>query len=1497
MLETQIETNLKDFYKTQIYISSVLNDTDRKIVTEVFINLRTVEYNNTHNKGLAQELESVANRQIEYYSSNLVKEEEIKESALVEIESIFQEDAKKIAIYGKAGMGKSTLCRYIAVKWQKNELFADKFKAVVWITLKDLASCNQNFDSGLDLLSYTIRNSCMTGLKEARPEYELIKKYLLDNANKVLLLIDGYDEISHLLTENRLLAENIYQLFTSNFYIVATSRPMKIAFHNSVISFDKVLETIGFNKERMIAYVKKFRPDKEVELLDLLSLNGRILNIANVPLNLEIICGLNLKNTDKLCTLTALYNKITEELINRAPQRLDLDEELTQELTEALEDVAFTGMLNDGQMLQIEDGILLKAMLATGLVKESMVNEDKHVSFIYHTFQEYFAARKIAKSLLYMDGEYEETLKMLKANKYEQYYEMMFSFVVGCLYQHHKKGDKLPLLHFWDVFEQEPRDLLGLIHEKAKIRLLEECPISPNEQDINELREALINPKKLSDGIILVAKDGNTSAHERLYALEALINLEAISNAAIPALLQLMNNDKNISIRLYAAESVLRLGEASKEALTIIENAPAHLKEYKKHALDRIFVSKGVADEIKELIAQRHAISDILDPGVNYIGLALKKPPETTAMAAFDQGLNAFKGFRESIAKGMKKVDASIQTSLPTFYFSYLLYNLYHNRMLFDEYKNDCLNTWNQPYYGLKNIFKVNPKIYQSYIEKPYIMLTLISFLNKSMCFWNFSTGLSRALRSLDKDITYFGPLFPSVIGISGFLNNPYRNILLSAFPTKYLTPDPNSLRSGSIIFCGLLAYASENHDNMDIRTLASTIFYGVWGFYNANKDFSKSLRNYLNVGENFDERNILAFTKGTSTWRNIAASMLAGGINNLFAYSIGIICGSSAKLSIAVSAAAKVYLKRSWHNYWYEDLDELDRLVTAANFASIIDRVNGNSSTIMKWSKDGNLTLPLAILLYSHSSQAAWLKPVMESKFIYKNPNLLILITDGCIHHNGNSLTKDQAQTKDVLQVMKTAYQNAGIKTKVLDSYLGGKKLGIMSREDNLAFARRARSKRQLFLTKLHEASRDGDIGRVHELVQARNIDINDFNNQNWQTPLILAIENKHWEVVEYLVENGADVNIGGAVHLSLDNQDIFTLMLKKCSFIDEFLLEKILQFAIDDYEIQNSLAAKEQVLNRLSLCITREDRSCMKSGENFDMYRMQLGNIKSMERDRVRKVISKGAGADLTLRLRLQIYLELLMNLSTQKGQDLPKIDEFNYLSREETIAKLKSEIKVITQTFITTTMLFYLLDDNLAHSYSEEIVLYLANSKIGEEYIIMSGSSDPDHCMYVALHKLNEKEILVRIDNRFLAGLSDSKKHGKAPYQAGGDIRSYCVGIFDLIGDREILIEYIKKLFAHDVASVKFPHVYGDHLPSNIALCYEKLPEEVKKLIKSWSPHTIQEKGTDNCTLSSYNLGISVRHGMNFFEWLIGKEQQLAPPFTSTNPKEEHSALGRI
>ena len=227
----------------------------------------------------------------------------------VEIEGIFGSEAKgKVLILGKAGVGKTTLMHYISYKWAKGELWSNNFEYVFRIRLKDLNSewegyykkkyykgdLEEKFHGEKDLFTCFLHNSLGSKAKQII-SLESLRSIVESESNKskILFLIDGYDEITQLLGDEKgKNAQSIIDELKTYPNLIMTSRPNSVP-KKLENEFKSVIENIGLDIEGISQYVKNFfknNQDAEIALIQFLEGNRSIKDICTVPINTMMIC-------------------------------------------------------------------------------------------------------------------------------------------------------------------------------------------------------------------------------------------------------------------------------------------------------------------------------------------------------------------------------------------------------------------------------------------------------------------------------------------------------------------------------------------------------------------------------------------------------------------------------------------------------------------------------------------------------------------------------------------------------------------------------------------------------------------------------------------------------------------------------------------------------------------------------------------------------------------------------------------------------------------------------------------------------------------------------------------------------------------------------------------------------------------------------------------------------------------------------------------------------
>ncbi|HJD59423.1 MAG TPA: NACHT domain-containing protein [Rickettsia endosymbiont of Omalisus fontisbellaquei] len=417
------------------------------------------------------------------------RESEIKNIA----ESInrIQVDIGKVLLLGSAGIGKTTLMHYLSYKWGKEELWNDKFDYVFRVKLKELL--NESWKDGysgyfdINNLSQSKLN-CFIHYCLGGSESTLSVKEIMDikNKDKVLLLLDGYDEVAHLNTrdEFKKLIDNILEYKN----VIMTSRPNAVVEEMSN-RFERKVENTGWDSEGIEQYVNKnFEVDKELgtQLTSFLNTHSQIKEICKVPISTALICLVwsdkdirdkFQKNSDEDFNISRLYSEIINWLNNR---HLEKTQNKYKNKTEAnnhlknilrfLEQIAYESLVATGKLVErklvedTKDTLDIDEVIEQGLLRR----EGQNFQFIHLTFQEFLAACYLENQLLDNHTKSEKAA-FIGEHRNEPKYLMTLKFLAGIV---NNDDDQELIEIFWEAAICNVDGILELGIERKIILLM-----------------------------------------------------------------------------------------------------------------------------------------------------------------------------------------------------------------------------------------------------------------------------------------------------------------------------------------------------------------------------------------------------------------------------------------------------------------------------------------------------------------------------------------------------------------------------------------------------------------------------------------------------------------------------------------------------------------------------------------------------------------------------------------------------------------------------------------------------------------------------------------------------------------------------------------------------------------------------------------------------------------------------------------------------------------
>jgi hypothetical protein len=478
----------------------------------------------------------------------------------ISVEDIFaplQKDQKpvsKVIIIGRAGIGKTTLMQYIAYKWgEGNKSDYNRFDYLFQIRLKDLIDDEWRQNYGRDELNQNPL-ACFIHAhlnRDFRSEFKLedIVRAISDQ-EKVLLLLDGYDEAAVRIASDNL-ASDIFNQALKYQNIIMTSRPNVLSDKVSS-NFERVIENAGLDEKGIESYIDlNFTGSNQLKLeLKLFLLQNPVVkSMCSTPINVAILCLVwakdELVNIKKISTdfnLGLLYEKIIILLAKRYLSKFQLDKTQATELIN-ISDQQITALpiIRFLQAVSYQSFITCQTIISSKLIKQELSKieyqeltieaigrygllkpdtEGKKVidvdhSFLHLTFLEYFTARQLTSYLASPDQDMvRKTADLIALNRNQARYLLVLKFMAGMVSADKSESASILITRFWEIvtcnidgiieLEAEPKATLfmhllaqGQIEGKADSRI-------PNLNQIKEfIDEAVISDLvNFSDKII-----------------------------------------------------------------------------------------------------------------------------------------------------------------------------------------------------------------------------------------------------------------------------------------------------------------------------------------------------------------------------------------------------------------------------------------------------------------------------------------------------------------------------------------------------------------------------------------------------------------------------------------------------------------------------------------------------------------------------------------------------------------------------------------------------------------------------------------------------------------------------------------------------------------------------------------------------------------------------------------------------------------------------------
>ncbi|XP_048582593.1 LOW QUALITY PROTEIN: protein NLRC3 [Nematostella vectensis] len=308
---------------------------------------------------------------------------------------------RSVLLEGESGVGKTTFCQKLAYDWAKGALPKSFPQVEILLSLKS----KEMSGGGL----WKAISEQLVPEETNDDEREELFHYLKENQEKVLIILDGYDELPSHASVKESINKVVSKEALPFSYTLITSRPEKRL--SKYFIGGNVLQVKGLHD--VASYVSNFFNSVEeyVEFpLERISKGIFNLDLSN-PLTLVLFClcykeyfqTSQEKGFLEGMTLRELYEKIVNSRIRRNSEKLnrDLDEEEIQELILKIGKIAFDALKGNTVTFSI-------SKTSQHLINEGFFVRQKSLSvfrpvetfaFSHQSFQEYFCAAYLASRL------------------------------------------------------------------------------------------------------------------------------------------------------------------------------------------------------------------------------------------------------------------------------------------------------------------------------------------------------------------------------------------------------------------------------------------------------------------------------------------------------------------------------------------------------------------------------------------------------------------------------------------------------------------------------------------------------------------------------------------------------------------------------------------------------------------------------------------------------------------------------------------------------------------------------------------------------------------------------------------------------------------------------------------------------------------------------------------------------------------------------------------